>query len=153
MLSLDFSADNLFLLTGAADRMARIVEIATGQQTRTFEGHSHHVLGVSWSPDGRTVATAGADTTVKIWDVATGDRKKNIEGSEKEVTAVCFVGVGDKLLSSSGDNKVRLLKPGGEQILSFTDVAGFMTAAAVSANGKTVVAGGYDSGAARLAGD
>jgi WD40 repeat protein len=145
VLSLDFSADDLFLLSGAADRMARVVDLATGKITRTFEGHSHHVLGVSWSPDNRAVATAGADTTVKIWDVATGDRKKSIEGCEKEVTAVRFIGIGDKLLSSSGDNKVRVVKPDGAQVLAFGDVSDYVNAAAVTANGKIVLAGGYDS--------
>jgi WD40 repeat protein len=145
VLSLDFSRDNLLLLSGAADRMARIVDVATGKQTRSFEGHSHHVLGVSWSPDGRTIATAGADNTVKIWDVATGDRKKNIEGAEKEVTAVRFIGTGDKILSSSGDNKVRLVKPDGGQILAFGDISDFVNTAAATANGKIVLAGGYDS--------
>ena len=145
VLSLDFSRDDLLLLSGGADRMCRIVEVRSGKLTRTLEGHSHHVLGVSWSPDGRTIATAGADNTVKIWDAATGDRRKSIEGSEKEVTAVRFVGAGDKLLSASGDNKVRLMRPDGGQVIAFPDVTDFVNAAAVTADGRTVVAGGFDS--------
>jgi len=145
VLSLEFSRDDSLLVSGAADRMCRLVEVGTGRLIRTLEGHSHHVLGVSWSPDGRMIATAGADNTVKVWDVATGDRKKSIEGCEKEVTAVRFVGIGEKLLSASGDNKVRLVKPDGTQVLAFADVTDFVNAAAVTANGKVVIAGGYDS--------
>jgi WD40 repeat protein len=145
VLSLAFSPDGKLLASGAADKMARVTELATGKLVRNFEGHTHHVLGVSWSADGRTLATAGADGMVKIWDVTTGDRKKNIEGYDKEVTAVSFVGASANLVTSSGDNKVRLVGLDGKEVRLFPDVADFMESAAVSADGKLVVAGGQDS--------
>jgi len=145
VLSLEFSPDGKFLASGAADKMARVTELATGKIVRGFEGHTHHVLGVSWSADGRTLATAGADGMVKIWDFTTGDRKKNIEGYDKEVTAVRFVGATANLLTSSGDNKVRLVGLDGKEVRVFPEVADFMESAAVSADGKLVVAGGEDS--------
>jgi WD40 repeat protein len=122
-----------------------VTEVSTGKIARSFEGHTHHVLGVSWSADGRTLATAGADGTVKIWDFTTGDKKKSIEGYDKEVTAVRFVGATANLLTSSGDNKVRLVGTDGKEVRVFPDVADFMESAAVSADGKLVVAGGQDS--------
>jgi WD40 repeat protein len=145
VLSLEFSPDGKLLASGAADKMARVTELATGKVIRNFEGHTHHVLGVSWSADGRTLATAGADGMVKVWDFTTGDRKKNIEGYDKEVTAVCFVGATANLVTSSGDNKVRLVGLDGKEVRAFPEVADFMESAAVSADGKLVVAGGQDS--------
>jgi WD40 repeat protein len=145
VLSLAFSPDGKLLASGAADKMARVTEVATGKIFRNFEGHTHHVLGVSWSADGRTLATAGADGIVKVWDVTTGDRKKNIDGYDKEVTAVSFVGATSNVVTSSGDNKVRLVGLDGKEVRQFPDVADFMESAAVSANGKLVVAGGQDS--------
>ena len=144
VLGLDFSPDGNFLASAAADKMARLTDLAAGKLARTFEGHTQHVLGVSWSPDGRTLATAGADAQVKLWDAATGDRKKNVDGYEKEATAVRFAGAGATLVTSSGDSKVRLLAADGNQVRVFPDVADFMNAVAVSADGKIVVAGGQD---------
>ena len=144
VLGLEFSPDGNFLASAAADKMARLTDLATGKLARTFEGHTQHVLALSWSPDGRTLATAGADAQVKLWDTVTGDRKKNIEGYEKEVTAVHFAGAGGKLVTSSGDSKVRLLAADGSQVRVFPDVADFMDAAGVSADGKIIVAGGQD---------
>jgi WD40 repeat protein len=144
VFSLEFSPDGKMLASGAADKMARVIDLSTGKLVRSFEGHTHHVLGVTWSADGRTLATAGADGVVKIWDVTTGDRKKNIEGYEKEVTAVRFVGATTNLLTSSGDKKVRLVSVDGREVRSFPEVADFMESAAVSADGKIVVAGGED---------
>ncbi len=145
VFSLEFSPDGKLLASGSADKMARVLDLATGKVARSFEGHTHHVLGVSWSADGRTLATAGADGMVKVWDFTTGDRKKNIEGYDKEVTAVRFVAASGILLTSSGDNKVRLVGLDGKEVRIFPEVADFMQSAAVSADGKLVVAGGQDS--------
>ncbi|MEK0448522.1 MAG: Chromosome partition protein Smc [Verrucomicrobiota bacterium] len=143
--SIEFSPDGKLIATGAADKMARITDIAAGKVVRSFEGHTHHVLGVSWSADGRTVASAGAEGMVKVWDFVTGDRKKNIEGFEKEVTAVRFVAASANLLTSSGDSRVRLVALDGKEVRAFPEVADFMQSAAASADGKFVVAGGQDS--------
>jgi WD40 repeat protein len=124
--------------------MARVVDLSSGKVARSFEGHTHHVLAVAWSPDGRTLATAGADNIVKVWDFTNGERKKNIEGYDKEVTAVRFAGATGNLVTSSGDNKVRLVALDGQEVRTFPDVADFMQSAAVSADGKVIVAGGQD---------
>ena len=144
IFGLEFSPDDKFLASGAADKMARVVDLATGKVVRSFEGHTHHILSVAWSLDGRTLATAGADNLVKVWDFTTGDRKKNIEGYDKEVTAVHFAGVTGNLVTSSGDNKVRLVALDGKEVRVFPDVADFMQSAAVTADGRIIVAGGQD---------
>ena len=144
VLGLDFSPDGNFLASGAADKMARVTDLATGKVVRVFEGHTHHVLAVSWSLDGRTLATAGADNLVKVWDFTNGERRKNIEGYEKEVTAVRFAGASATLLTSSGDARVRLVGLDGKEVRAFPEVADFMEAAAITADGKLVVAGGQD---------
>ena len=82
---------------------------------------------------------------VKVWDFVTGNRKKNIEGYEKEVTAVRFVAASGNLLTSSGDNKVRLVALDGKEVRALPEVADFMQSAAASADGKFIVAGGEDS--------
>ena len=145
VFALAFSPDDHLLASGAADRMARVVEVASGKILRTFEGHSHHVLAVTWSPDGRTLATAGADNLVKLWDAATGERKKNIEGYDKEVTAVSFAGVTGNLLTGSGDNRVRLISADGKELRTFAEVPDYVEAAAITPDGKLVIAGGQDS--------
>ena len=144
VLALEFSADGKFLASGAADKTARVIDLSSGKVVKSFEGHTHHILGVAWSLDGRTLATAGADNVVKVWDFTTGDRKKNIEGYDKEVTAVRFAGAGEQMITSSGDNKVRLVGTDGKEARTFPDVADFVQSAAVSADGKTVIAGGQD---------
>jgi WD40 repeat protein len=144
VLALEFSPDGKYLASGAADKIARVIDLATGKFTRSFEGHTHHVLSLSWSLDGRTLVTSGADNMVKVWDVVTGDRKKNIEGYEKEVTAVRFSGATTTLLTSSGDSKLRLVGTAGNEVKSIP-VPEYLQAAALTADGKLIVAGGEAS--------
>jgi WD40 repeat protein len=145
VLSLDFSHDGKYLASGAADRFARITELDTGKVVKSFEGHTHHVTGVSWKRDGRTLATAGADNVVKIWDFVAGERRKNIEGASKEVTSIQFVSITDQAVATSGDGLVRALKENGETVRSFGGASDFVYSAAVTADGRLVVAGGVDS--------
>jgi WD40 repeat protein len=145
VLSLDFSPDDKFLASGAADKFARVVELASGKVVKAFEGHTHHVLGVSWKRDGRSLATAGADNIVKVWDFTTGERKKNIEGFSKEVASVNFIGATDQAVTSSGDSQVRIVRENGENVRTFSGAADYMYSATATPDGKVVVAGGQDS--------
>jgi WD40 repeat protein len=145
VLSLDFSPDDKYLASGAADKFARVIDLATGKVLKAFEGHTHHVLGVSWKRDGRSLATAGADNVVKVWDFTTGERKKNIEGFNKEVASISFIGVTDQALTSSGDSQVRIVRENGESVRTFGGAADYMYSASATPDGKVVVAGGQDS--------
>jgi len=144
VFALDFSADGKFLASGAADKFARVIELATGKVVKSLEGHTHHVLGVSWKRDGRTLITAGADGVVKVWDAVTGERRKNIEGFSKEVTSVSFIPGTDQALASGADAQIRAVRENGETVRSFGGAADFVNAAAVTSDGRLIIAGGQD---------
>jgi WD40 repeat protein len=145
VLCLDFSPDGRRLASGAADKIARVTEIATGRGVALFEGHTHYVMGVSFRADGRVLATAGADGTVVTWDMILGERKKKIDGWRKEVTSVQFLGATNQLVTSAGDNLVRIVTDDGGQIRSIANLPEFMQSAAFSPATNAIVAGGEDS--------
>jgi len=111
---------------------------------KTFEGHTHHVLGVAWKRDGRTLLTTGADNTARFWDASTGERHKNIEGFGKEVTSAAFVGVGNEAVLSVGDGEVRLVKGNGDKVRSFAGASDYVYATATTPDGEVIIAGGAD---------
>lgn len=145
VVSLDFSPDGKQLASGAADKIARITDIATGEQAGLFEGHTHYVNDVAFRSDGRVLATAGADGVVNSWDLTIGERKKKIEGWTKEVTSLQFIGATDRLVTSAGDNLVRIITDAGSQVRAISELPDFMQAAASTSDGKMIVAGGEDS--------
>lgn len=145
VLCLDFSPDGRLLASGAADKIARVTDIASGKQVNLFEGHTHHVTGVAFRSDGRVLATSGADGVVSTWDMVLGERKKKIEGWTKEVTSLQFIGATNQIMTSSGDNKLRVVTDDGGVVRSITGIPDYLQAGASTPDGSTLVAGGEDS--------
>ena len=99
ILGLDFSPRGDRIVSASADHSVKMFRVDDGSFLRVFEGHTHHVLGVSWKFDGRLIASCGADNVVKIrsFDGATDflysaaasdDGKHVIAGGEDSVLRV-----------------------------------------------------------------
>ena len=145
VLCLDFSPDGKRIATGAADKIARVTDIASGKQVNLFEGHTHYVTSIAFRSDGRVLATAGSDGVVSTWDMIIGERKKKIEGWTKEVTSLQFIGATNQLVTSAGDNRVRIVTDDGTEVRAIASLPDFMQAAASTPNGATIIGGGEDS--------
>lgn len=144
--SVRFSPDGKRLASGGADRFMKVFDVASGELVRGFEGHTHHVLGVAWSADGRRLASSGADKSVKIWDALTGEQQRTIGGFRKEATAVRFVGLENQVLVSSGDQSVQIKRgDNGGNVRAFGGFSDFVHCVDISADGRTIAAGGQDS--------
>jgi WD40 repeat protein len=111
---------------------------------KVFEGHTHHVLGVSWRADGRLLASSGADNVVKVWDWTTGDRRKNVDGWDKEVTGIRYLGAADQIATSAGDNKLRLITSDGGEVKQLPGATGFLQSLATTRSGDLVLGGDQD---------
>jgi WD40 repeat protein len=140
-----FSPDQRYIASGAADKMMKVFETATGKFVRSFEGHTHHVLNVSWMRHGRTLASAGADSAIKVWDFDSGEQKKTIAGANREITAFQYLEFGSEALAASGDNQLRLLKEDGGNVRTFGGATDYTQTAAMTPDGKILIAGGSDS--------
>jgi len=145
VLCLDFSPDGKRLASGAADKIVRVTEVASGRQTNLFEGHTHHVTGIAFRSDGRVLATAGADGVVNTWDLIVGERKRKIEGWTKEVTSLEFIGATAQIVTSAGDNRVRIVTDDGTEVRAISKLPDYVQAAASTPSGSTIIGGGEDS--------
>ncbi len=145
--AIEFSRDNKRIASGGADKFARVTELASGKIVHSFEGHTHHVMGVSLHANGRVLASVGADKEIKVWNVVNGDRAGKGSGYTKEITSIRFVGYGDNALITTADKKAKLIRvPLGNpaNVRDLVGVADVMHAGDVSRDGKTAVAGGED---------
>jgi WD40 repeat protein len=146
VFGIEFSRQNNYIASCAADRFVKVFEVGTGEFVRSFEGHTHHVLDVSWSADERVLASSGADKVIKIWDFRTGDQKRTISGFGKEVTSIKFAGDGVEVLASSGDKNLYVKKTdNGGNVRTLSGGQDFMYSVDVSADAGFYVAGGQDS--------
>jgi WD40 repeat protein len=145
VLCLDFSPDGKLLASGAADKIARVTDIASGKPVNLFEGHTHHVMGIAFRSDGRVLATAGGEGTVVTWNMLMGERKKKIEGWSKEVTSLEFIGATNQIVTSAGDNRIRIVTDEGSEVRSMANLPDFMQSVASSPTGSVIIGGGEDS--------
>ena len=72
-------------------------------------------------------------------DFEKGNQKQTVKGHTKGVSSVAYMGAGEQLISSSGDQSVRIAnKP-------LPDAATFIHSSSVSQDGTIIAAGGEDS--------
>jgi len=85
----------------------KLFDASSGQEIRSFDGHSHQISSLAFSPDGRTLASGSYDDTIRLWDTASGAQIKTLEG-HTFVSSVAFSLDGRMLVSGSPDTTTRL---------------------------------------------
>ena len=99
--------NDLLFDTGSADQTAKLWDVATGREIRTFAGHADQIKCIALSHDGTRLATASYDLTIRLWDVATGQELIALKGHTDFVVFVAF-SADDKILTSgSRDQTIR----------------------------------------------
>ena len=98
------SPDGMYMLTAYDNGNIKLTETATGQEIRTFSGHSKHVSSVAFTPDGNQILSgsisysrysSGFNQILSLWDAATGRVIRTFLSMEENV----------KLLNSSPDGR------------------------------------------------
>lgn len=144
ILALAWSPDGSLLATGGADRFARVIDVADGRIVTSLEGHTGHVLAVSWRADGRVLATGSADLAVKFWTLGSADRAKTVAGFGKEIVAVCHLGTSGDVVAVPGEADFVRVTEAGEKPSTLPGSREFQHAAAISYDGRWLLAGGQD---------
>lgn len=75
-----FSADGRWLLSGSADKTARLWDVARRQVALVCKGHDRQVNGVGFANGAQTLVTGSWDNSVRFWDAHTGKKLKTLKG-------------------------------------------------------------------------
>jgi WD40 repeat protein len=73
-----FSADGKYVSFGCADNSIRIIEAASGKETKRIDQHQDWVFGTALSLNGKHIVTCSRDRTVKLFEADTGSFIDNI---------------------------------------------------------------------------
>jgi WD40 repeat protein len=108
-----FSRDGRKLVTGSADRTARIWDLDTRQLQISLVRHNSYVLAASFSPDGSLILTASSDSTARLWNAITGRPVALLSGHEKKGAVRCarFDADGKRIVTASADGTAQIFDP------------------------------------------
>lgn len=106
VLTASLSGDGRFLVTGSADRTAKVWSRESGQPITTLDGHEGAVLVAEFNPDSSHVITA-SDKTAQEWERETG--KLLIQVAHRGAVTSATIGLsGAHILTAGRDRFARL---------------------------------------------
>ena len=79
VLSVAISSDSNYVATGSKDKSAKLWDVRSGREVRSFLGHESSVSCLEFSPDGQFLFTGSFDQTVRCWNVMTGKEVLSVQ--------------------------------------------------------------------------
>ncbi len=143
--ALAFRADGSALVSGSADKTARIWDLndkAAPEKTQ-FTGHAADVTAVAFSANGQQALSGAGDHSLKLWNAADGTEIKAFAGHAGSVVGVAFRADGHPV-SASSDKTIRIWNPAdGKSVRTIADTHA-LTAMAMARDGGRVAVAGAD---------
>ena len=87
---------------------AVVIDVASGDQLLTLEGHEHALEDVAWSPDGTMIATAGDDGSARVFDARTGRQRFALNGHRSHLADLDWSPDATHLVTASNDGTAKV---------------------------------------------
>jgi WD40 repeat protein/tetratricopeptide (TPR) repeat protein len=133
-------AFNSALGSNRRERVARLVNLATGETNRIFSGHEGWLTGVAIDSTGSRIATSSEDGTVRLWDITSGEQQSVLRGHRGSVLSVAFAGDDQAVVSIGDDATVRSWRSNdGEPLRTWSVSNSSLVALATSERGSDIL--------------
>ncbi len=143
--SVAVSADGRIAVSGGADQIVRVWDLAGGACRHTLFGHTKEVESVAVSADARVAVSGSRDKTVRVWDLAGGVCLRTLTGHSDWVRSVAVSADARVAVSASDDKTVRVWDlASGACLRTLTGHTGGVGSVAVSADARVAVSASTD---------
>jgi WD40 repeat protein len=139
ILTLEFSPDGRYLVSGGADGAAVVLDAKTGNEIyRSL--HSDQVRDIAFSRDSKRFVTVSKDRYIRVWDTATG-KQLLIMSQNDAVQSVKLTENNRWIITTGDDRTVRVWNAmTGTEFIQIP-IKGKGTALALSKDGKFLISG------------
>lgn len=105
-----FTPNGVYFISAGLDKKLKLIEIDTGEEVRTFIGHTNETLinSVNFNAKGDKFITAAWDGTLRVWDFLSGLQLLKIKAHNGGVYCAKFDPTGDYIISGGDDFLIRL---------------------------------------------
>ncbi len=142
VLSLDFSPDGRFIVSGSTDNMAIVWDVEKRQEVHRLRGHEGDINRAVFTIDGARIVTGSDDRTLALWDVENGALLARSEPHAGVIFGVAISPVTGDVASASEGGEVRLTDDRTlRKLRGFERQSSDMQRISFSADGKQLVAG------------
>jgi WD40 repeat protein len=149
--SVDFSTDGTRIVSGSADRTARVWNAASGELLHELK-HDGSVSRVTFSPDGLRILTASGGGTVHVWDAASGKQLRELKVAAvgasplRRLISVTFSADETRILTAMNLGHAQVWDfAAGKVAREFKGRASWLASAAISRDGSRAVTGGTET--------
>jgi WD40 repeat protein len=134
--------DGQFIVTGSADKTARIWRVSDGSQVATLGPHAYRVQALELSQDGKTVATSGGTGLVLFWATETGRALAQWETPSRSRPKAIAFAPGNDFVAITDNSEIYLVNPYTGVALSKVKATNYeVSALAFSADGNVILIG------------
>jgi len=142
--SASWSPDGEYVVTGAADGIARVFRADDPSARELLVGHEGPLASVSWSPDGDAILTRSAGShALHVWRARGSGEPVLLDGHERAVHGLSWSPDGGRIVTVAWDSRVWNADGSGEP-LRLPSERGIALSPSWSPDGRRIVTGSTD---------
>ena len=101
-----FSDDGEYLAVGFSSGLIEIRAVSTGDNVRSYSGHSAAISTMGFSADRQTLVSSSQDNTLRLWNVDSGESLRNLSGSNGNITSIAINSAGTMVVAGADNGKL-----------------------------------------------
>jgi WD40 repeat protein len=140
-----FSPNGVYFISAGLDGKLKLTEIDTGEEIRTFTGHTDKVSSINMNPAGDKIITSGWDGTVRVWDFLSGLQTLKIKAHQGYAFSAKFDPSGKYIISGGDDFLVKEWDAAtGEKLCELAGHQGGVGDVNITADLRYIISGSRD---------